>query len=63
MFSLLPTASLLWAFENDGYGRLILLPFGELEEALRLSSGIGIDDLRLVEGSARVLLRSRAPAS
>lgn len=63
MFSLLPTASRLWALENDGYGRLILLLFGEFDEARRLSSGIGIDDLRRVDESAMVLLRSRVPAS
>ena len=34
-FSLLPTASRLCALEKEGYGRLVLLPFGETEDARR----------------------------
>ncbi len=49
-FSRLPIASLLCAFEKDGYGRLVLLPFGELEETRRSNSGIGSEDLRIARG-------------
>ena len=58
IFSLLPTSSRLWAFEKEGYGRLTLLPLGEIEDARRCSSGIGIDALLLVDESARVELLS-----
>ena len=39
--SLLPTASLLCSLEKDGYGRLDLFPFGEIESVRRPSSGMG----------------------
>jgi len=57
-FSLLPTASLLCALEKDGYGRLVLLPFGEMEDTRRSNSGIGSEDLRLVGGGLWLELRS-----
>lgn len=55
--SLLPTASLLCAFEKLGYGRLILLAPGDDEEALRSSSGMGTDVRRFggVFGVVRVV--------
>ena len=48
--SLLPTSSLLCALEKLGYGRDVFEPQGEEEEALRSSSGIGIEDLRFGVG-------------
>lgn len=57
-FSLLPTASLLCAFENEGYGKLVLLPSGEFDSVLLSTSGIGTDDRRLVVGESVVELRS-----
>jgi len=48
--SRLPTASLLCAFEKLGYGKLVLLAFGGVDEALRFSSGTGIEVRRLVGG-------------
>lgn len=50
--------------EKDGYGRLVLLPLGESEEALRSSSGTGmevrrlegvVDEVRVVEDLRRSL--------
>jgi hypothetical protein len=46
--SLLPIASLLCALENEGYGRLVLLPRGEADEPPSSSSGTGSDVLLLV---------------
>jgi hypothetical protein len=58
MFSVLLIASLLWALEKVGYGRLILLVFGDTESCRRLSSGIGIEALRFDEESVILELRS-----
>lgn len=58
-FSRLPIASLLCALEKDGYGRLVLLAFGETEGPRRSNSGIGSEDLRLArEGGLWLELRS-----
>ena len=46
-FSRLPTASLLCALEKEGYGKLVLLAFGDADEDLRSSSGMGMDVRRL----------------
>ena len=51
-------ASLLCALEKDGYGRLVLLPFGDIGDTLRSNSGMGNDDLRLVGGGVWLELRS-----
>lgn len=58
-FSLLPTASLLCALENDGYAKLVLLAAGESVVRRLSNSGIGIDALRgLGAGEVSVDLRS-----
>ena len=58
-FSLLPTASLLCALENDGYAKLDLLAIGESVVGRLSNSGTGIDDLRaLGAGDVLVDLRS-----
>lgn len=48
--SRLPTASLLCALEKLGYGKLVLLSFGGVDEAFRACSGMGIEVRRLVVG-------------
>ena len=62
-FSLLFTASLLCALEKDGYGRLVRLPFGEMDVVRRCSSGTGMDVCRRGAESPRTELRSSAPVS
>ena len=54
MFSLLPTASLLCAFENAGYATLLLLPRGECEDFVLSISGTGMEAL-LLEATGDVL--------
>lgn len=44
-FSLVPTASLLCALENDGYAKLVLLARGESVVGRLSSTGTGIDAL------------------
>ena len=61
--SLLPTASLLCALEKVGYGRLLLLPRGELEDAGRCISGMGGEARCLADDDVRVELRSGAAVS
>ena len=63
MSSLLFTASLLWALENDGYGRLILLAFWDTGDGCRFSPGTGNDDLRLAVEFACVELLSMLTTS
>ena len=58
-FSLLPTASLLCALENDGYAKLVLLAVGESVVRRLSNSGIGIDAL-LGLGAGEVLVDLRS---
>lgn len=53
-------ASLLCAFEKDGYGKLVLLADGVagLEDDLRSSCGFGKEFLRVFGGDVIVALRS-----
>ena len=57
--SLLPTSSLLCAFEKEGYGKLVLLPRGEAEESPLSTSGTGKDAL-LLEVAGDVLVEPRS---